>query len=939
MTKTISVGIASILLLGLVTAAGLADHVDALSSYDIRVALDPDTQALVGSEQVDYINDTDETLDELLFQLIANNGAAPNPHLHPAILDTQYIDGFDPTWTRIHRVTDADGNPLLYRLETLPPVVQTYSLEDGILAIELPHSLAPGERTTVNIEFETRFAHALSLDNYVYRDTYVWRFGWNPIAISPAARVGGFILPAAEYRVELTVPEALRALGGADHQTQSEEVAGLVTYRMSNDRPARSIPLVIGRDLEVIHSTWNDVDLVAAFLPGDETAARLALSYTADILASHTERLGPFGYRRLVIVDSPTPGFYGMAADGMVFVGRSLAQLKDMPVLGAYDRLFEYLLAHETAHLWWGIGIGTDFDAENWISEGFAEYASISYFEEKHGAFKPNLLSHLGSGLVEDIVSEQLGYLNLRQHLSEAMYVDLLRLDFDEAIIKPMTDVQYANGQTVRTYNKGYLVLRALEALLGKETLEMILIETTATWRGNTLTVEAFQRLAEDVSGTDLAAFFDGWLRGDERFDAVVNGFDTIASETGFSTTIRLQHEGTPFPVVVRATLDDGAIVDVNWLPERDTTSSLRLETVSPVASVHVDPNEMFPDANRFNNHYPRRILIDHPFRSADAPPIGRPLDAYVISLSPVGISGSFRNDHMWSLTALPHIDQNETLTDLSEAFKSWDLTALLAADVDRRLSFSALGTVTELDVVRRSGKLDLRITAHVRAFTNPQIGTTGTYWYPTHRLDITFGARGALSQPIPFASLSFMRSDLLELYLENALTIQAGIPGFGVDPFATIEWSAMKRFHLATLFYLDIDARFGGLLLGVVPTEFMFSMRRLQAFPSPPSGTHQMYGRAKASLPPLARNDGYAILNLTRVQDVAVGAFIQGGRTWGGCDRSCESGVRVEVAGLITFRLDGFLGSMIEFSIGYAYPMIGPDGLAVPFIEFTAPF
>ena len=930
--------LALVLFVSLLSGPAYPDEAANLSRYDIRVTLDPVTQTLVGSQLVDYVNDTGETLDEVVFCLIGNWGAEPNPYFHPALLDPQYVAGFDPTWTRIHRVTDGSDRPLAHHLEPLPPAMQTYSLDDGLLIVELSDPLAPGERTTLDIEFETRFAHALLLDNCVYRDTYVWRFGWNPIAVPAAARDGGFALPAAEYRVELTVPEEYRAFGGADRQVELETVAELTTYELENDRPARSVPLVIGSDLRAVSSSWSGVDLQAVYLPGGETSARLALSNAAEILASYSERFGPFGYRRLVIVEDPAPGFYGMAADGMILVGRSAVQLKDMPALGVYDRLVEYLLAHEAAHLWWGIGIGTDFDAENWISEGFAEYLSIGYFEEKYGAFEPNLLSHLGEGLIEDVIRNEFGHLNLRQHLSEAPYVDLLRLDFDEAIVKPLTEVEYLNGQTVRIYNKGYLVLRALEAIIGREILQTVLFEADAAWRGRTLSVEDFRRLAEDVSEVDLSAFFNDWLYGDARLDTAVVGFETAETESGFTTTVHLQHDGPGLPVDLRATLADGSIVQKECAPDFRSAGALVFETGSPIVSVHLDPDEMFPDANRFNNHFPRRILIDHPFRAAEGPRIGKPLDAYVISVSPTGISGSFRNDHLWSLAVMPHIDVDVTLTEITDLFESWDVVGLLAADVNRRLSFSALATITALDFSDGSGMLDARLTVHTRAFSHPETGLPGTYWYPAHRFDLTIGAHGNLPRPVPYLAVTLGRSDTLALYMENSLTLQAGIPGFGTPSFATAAWVGAKRFRLAHLFYLDLAASAASSLLGALPTEFMFSLDRLHAFALPPYGTHQVYGRARVVFPSLARNQGYAILNLTRLEDVTASAFVQGGRTWGGCDLVCESGIRIEAGAMLTFRLDAFLGSSIEFSVGYAYPLFGLDGEPAPFVEFATP-
>ena len=929
-------GVNAVIALAVIASAWAATASD-VSRYDIRVTLDPAEQTIVGSEQVDYVNDTGRAIDEILFLLYGNAGAEPNPDLHPAHLDAQYVGGFDPTWTRIRGVADADGRAMEYDLEPLPPALQTFSLDDGILVVALPEPLAPDERVTVSIEFETRFAEAITLDNCVYRNSYVWRFGWNPVAVPPSVRDGGFLLPAAAYGATLTVPEEYRVFAGVGRQTKLGTVAGLTTYELTNEHPVRSIPLAIGRDFDAVTASWEGIDLEAAYLPGGETFARLALSYLAEILAYHSEQFGPLGYRRVVVVEAPGPGFYGMAADGMILVGRSLVQLKDMPVLGMHDRLAEYLLAHEAAHLWWGIGVGTDFDAENWISEGFAEYLSITYFEEKHGGFEPNLFSHLGPGLVEDLVGSELGYLNLRQHLSEAPYLDLLRLGFDEPIVRPVAELEYLNGQTVRTYNKGYLVLRALESLVGRDVLRDTLVRANEEWRGRILDVESFRALTEEIAGVDLAAFFADWLYGSETFDVAVDRFETIAADDGYTTTVHLRRTGAVLPVEVRATLADGSAVSRLW-HAGTSSGSIVLDTTGPVVRVHADPDEMLPDANRFDNHWPRRILVDHPFRGEEARDIGRPLDAYVISLSPTAVSGSFRNDHQWSLIAMPHLGEDALDADIADVFGTIDIACIFAANVDRSLSVSAAATVTGLDISDGTGDLDARATLHTRHFSNPETGSAGTYWYPTQWLDLTFGARGDLPVATPYVELALGRSDAISLLMENAVTARAAIPGFGPGPFATIEWSGFKRFRLAPHVYLDISASAGAPLYGRATTEFQFWMDRLEAFALPPYGDHQLFGRVDLALPPLVRNLGYPVLNLTRIEDVAASAYVQGGRTWGSCTLVCESGIRVEAGAMITFVVDGVLGGDLAISLGYAVPLLGLDGESSVFFEVSLP-
>jgi len=911
------------------------------ASYEIRVSLDTDSNALVGTQVITLANTGEDTIHEVPFALIANWGAEANPYLHPALSDSQYVAGFDPTWTKITRIEDEEGEDVPYRLEAAQPLLQTYSLDNGFLIVELGNPLPPGASTTFTIGFETKFAHAMAADNCVYRDTYVWRFGWNPVAVDPAARAGTFQLPAADYRVELTVPDNYTAFGGADSQLETSAISGLKTIELSNEHPVRSVPLVIGLDIDSVTTTWDGVSIDAVYLPGGEAYARGALSYAEEILAYHSEHFGPFTGQRLIIAQNPTPGFFGMAADGLVLVGSSVVSLKDMPALGIYDRVNEYLLAHEIAHLWWGIGIGTDFNAENWISEGFAEYLSITYFEEQHGGFDPNLLSHLQAGLLEDLLLDSMGYLNLRQHLSELPYLALLQAGFDEPIIQPVADSEYINGISIRTYSKGYLVLRALEAIIGKETMTEILLKARDVWTGGLLTVEDFKLLAEDLAEADLSDFFDGWLYGDAKFDVAISEFVTTMTDTGYSTVLHLSGVDTIFPIVIEATLDDESTVRMTFEPDCCSAIAPPFETEAPIVSISIDPDEMLPDANRFNNHWPRKILVAHPFQSEDIPEIGMPLDAYVLAISTSGISGGFRNDHAWSLMAIPHIDPDmdwETF-DIFDYDPLFDIVGVFAANIGRDLGVSFTGMITALDPLTGDGELNVSLSALILGFSHPQTGMAGQYWYPTWQSTFTIGAIGELMTPIPYVSFTVTRDDTLSLVMKNTVNLRLGIPGFGTDFFGTIEWHMSKRFRLAHLLYVDVTSRISETLFSDLPNEFLFAQDELHAFDYLPMGHHQAFASIEIVLPPLVRDSGYAILNLTRLDSITPVVFIQGGRTQANCVSVCESGIRLETGAKLTFTFPTFLGAMIGIEIGYAHPLVGVDGEGRVFVDLGGGF
>ena len=931
-------------IVALITIAGLSalgqDAAEALS-YDIRVSLDTEMDTLVGVQEVRVANRSSNPIQEIPFALIANWGAEPNPYLAPTLTDAQYTAGFDPTWTRISQVTDTAGVALSFRLTQAPPSLQTFSLEAGLLIVELDSPLAPGAEVLIRIDFETKFARASAADNCVYKDTYTWRFGWNPVLVGPGAFAGKFQLPAADYDVELTIPEDYQAYGGADAQQKIGSAAGIKTIAFTNERPTRSVPLIIGPELSSVSTEWNGVTIQAVTLPGGESYARGALSYAEGILDYHSEHFGPFAGTRLIIAENPTSGFFGMAADGFVLVGSSIVRLKDMPALGIYDRVAEYLLAHEIAHLWWGIGIGTDFNAENWISEGFAEYLSITYFEDRYGAFNPNLLSHLQPGLVEDLMLESLGYMNLRQHMSELPYLALLQVGFDEPIVQPMADSQYLNGITIRTYSKGYLALRALESILGQETLHSILLQARNDWNGKLFSVDDFKLLAEQVSQQDLSDFFASWIYGATQFDMGVSEFETHKVESGYLTLLTLSGIDPIFPVQIQATLTDGSTVQMEFAPTCCSADNVPVETILPVSAIALDPEEMLPDSNRFNNHWPRKILINHPFRSDEAPDIGRPLDAYVINILPTGISGSFRNDHAWSLMILPHVDPDMSWDSFStqEFEPLLDVVGAFGANIGRDLNLSFTGMITALDLQTGTGELNATLTARILGFSHPQTGQAGNYWYPSWQHALTVGALGALPHPIPYLSVSIHYDNLPSTVMRNSVRLVVGIPGFGTESFASIEWEGDRRFRLSHLLYVDVSASIAESLFLDMPNEFLFSLSRLHSFDYLPMGHHQAFASLEIVFPPLVRDSGYAILNLTRLDSITLSTFIQGGRTQANCVTVCEPGIRVEAGAKLAFTFPGFLGTSIGIDIGYAIPLTGVDGEARIFVELGGGF
>lgn len=907
---------------------GLAQ--DDFSRYKINVTFDPAQRTLSGSLVLDYFNDTGQTLGSVTFWLLGNLARQPNPYRHPAYLDKTYPHGFDPTWTKILSVTDSQGQPLRFRLEAMRPFLWTFSLEETVLWVELPQPLPPGERTTIQIEFESKFAHAvwtdggLGGDGVFYNGVYLWRFGWYPVAILPQViEREEFVLPAAYHDVELRVPTGFTVVSGAEEQEIIAQEDGFKTIHLTSDVPVRSVLLLIGKGLGRYRLHHRDVVIDSYYLPGGESYGRLAAAYAAEVLDFYTEHFGPYGYKRLVIAERPASGLYGFvgtATDGIIVLGSLAYRLKDIPVPGFLDRNLELLVAHELAHLWWGLGTWSDWSAEGWLAEAFAHYFAFTYFESKYGAFEPNLFNHLGSGLLEQLLKSQVGFLNARRHTLELPYLEVFRYRFDEAIVKPYKKLDYLNAAGVRIYNKGYLVLRALEGLLGRDTFFTALREAYTRYRHKIITTEDFRAVTEEISGQNLKDFFDHWLYGASFLDIAVERFTSRRAPDGYETTVFLSKQGEAnYPVIVRASTAEGEMFYALWTGDAPQ-GTVQFKSPSPIQAIYVDPYEMSPDINRFNNHFPRRVLIHWPF-FGDEIKEKISLDAYVIDISPLGISGSFRNDQEWSFSLLPTV---VTTGEDKQKQLRWNADGSFSADFGRSLAVDTLGikmSLTQFDPARREGRLDLWLGFTKTFYEHPPTKIAGRYWSPANILKVSIGALGELSQLVSYVSLDYERSDLYRHFMRNTLSLSLGQPGNG-KPFGRLSWTGFKRFRLAPWVYLNATATGGRVLWGKLPEPFRFTLTELESFKKERDpGDWKAFGEVRLALPPLARDLDFSLLNLAKLDHVGLNFFVRGGQTQGELlrfeDLKAEAGVELTL---------GFSLFPIEVRVGYAQPILGTE-------------
>jgi aminopeptidase N len=216
--------------------------------------------------------------------------------------------------------------------------------------------------------------------------------------------------------------------------------------------------------------TWAPHQAIDNAVASLELAARQSIEF-------FSENVGPYSYEKMASV-AAAGGGGGMEHASAIFYGESSAN----------GRPATSLVAHETAHQWFGDAVTEDEWDDVWLSEGFATYFALLFTEHYSGrdAF-----------------------------LAGVKRTRTSALSAERSQKKPLVH-QNANGTgpdlTGLQYQKGGMVLQTLRGQIGTESFWKGIQLYYARHRNATATSDDLRRDMEEASGQDLGWFFSQWL-------------------------------------------------------------------------------------------------------------------------------------------------------------------------------------------------------------------------------------------------------------------------------------------------------------------------------------------------------------------------------------------------------------------------------------------
>jgi aminopeptidase N len=202
---------------------------------------------------------------------------------------------------------------------------------------------------------------------------------------------------------------------------------------------------------------------------------------TKKVLAFYTKYVGPYAYEKLANIQTPSVNG-GMETSSAIFYGEDL-------VNGKGDERTRNIVVHEIAHQWFGNAVTESTWDDAWLSEGFATFFTLLYYENEYGQAE----------YIKRIIKAKKAVLDMTIKMP------------DFSIIAPRTAEKEA-VTTGLTYQKGAWFLHMLRDKIGEQNFQKGIKSYYKKFYNANATTDDFRVEMEKAAGLDLKIFFKQWL-------------------------------------------------------------------------------------------------------------------------------------------------------------------------------------------------------------------------------------------------------------------------------------------------------------------------------------------------------------------------------------------------------------------------------------------
>ena len=365
----------------------------------------------------------------------------------------------------------------------------------------------------------------------------------------------------ATLDVHITIPQEMSAFSNGTLISTLQNGDGTKTLFWQEKHPIATylVAIAVGDyktfSIPYTSVTGSELPLQFYVFPDHFERAREDWKNITRMMHFFESRFAPYPFDRYSMVEAANRG---------AMEHQTMTTYSSQLVTG--DHRYDYIVAHELSHHWWGDLVTLGDWRDIWLNEGFATYCEALYFESING--KTSLQDYMAD-------------------LSAAYYRETARLGHF-AIYDP----DYLWGGTI--YQKGAWVLHMLRWTIGDNAFWRTLQSYARTFSYANAVTPDFIRTAENVSGQQLDWFFDQWIYKQGYPDLDISWDFQRLANSSFNVEIDVEQKQWDkfqftIPAEIKITTVRGERLDTLQITEQ--MNSFFIETDSQPVSIEFDPN------------------------------------------------------------------------------------------------------------------------------------------------------------------------------------------------------------------------------------------------------------------------------------------------------------------------------------------------------------
>ena len=372
-----------------------------------------------------------------------------------------------------------DGKGMAVSEVTAGGIALRYNHAADRLSMTLPAAPQSGERRQVTVKYRGVPGGGLKFVKNKYGERGMFSTNWPdqarqwlPTIDHPYDKATSEFVITAPARYQVVANGLLvevTDLGDGRRVTHWKQSVPIATW-LNNIAVAQFASRHLGTAAGVPLETW-------VFPQDREKGMATFEEPTRQAIEFYSDRIGPYPYEKLAQVQNGNANGGGMEHASAIFYGQNL--VNGFPAFS--------LVAHETAHQWFGDSV-TEKDWDDvWLSEGFATYFALLCSEHYQGR----------DAFVAGLKRSRSGIFTTEKRLAGVAVVQ----------DKPWKGIP--NGVV---YQKGGWTLHMLRGVLGSGKFWDGIREYYRRYRDSNASSDDFREAMEETSGVDLDWFFKQWL-------------------------------------------------------------------------------------------------------------------------------------------------------------------------------------------------------------------------------------------------------------------------------------------------------------------------------------------------------------------------------------------------------------------------------------------